>query len=129
RSGCARMGLLRPPVPTGETSHGRAANPAMRGEGSSGNARATRVWKGDSTPPCSSGSCVAPESEHELGHLSFWSRLELSTFAMSLTDKFGRQITDLRISVTDRCNFRCVYCRSADPENHVPSGQLLEWDE
>ena len=37
---------------------------------------------------------------------------------MSLFDKFGRQITDLRISVTDRCNFRCVYCRSADPENY-----------
>ena len=41
---------------------------------------------------------------------------------MPLTDKFGRQITDLRISVTDRCNFRCVYCRSADPENHMPAG-------
>ena len=48
---------------------------------------------------------------------------------MPLTDKFGRQITDLRISVTDRCNFRCVYCRSADPENHMPAGKLLEWDE
>src|SRR6202041_2635820 len=48
---------------------------------------------------------------------------------MSLTDKFGRQITDLRISVTDRCNFRCVYCRSADPENHMPHHELLEWDE
>jgi len=33
---------------------------------------------------------------------------------MTLHDKFGRQITDLRISITDRCNFRCVYCRSAD---------------
>jgi GTP 3',8-cyclase len=48
---------------------------------------------------------------------------------MSLIDKFGRQITDLRISVTDRCNFRCVYCRSADPENHVDSEELLRWDE
>src|SRR6201987_1096175 len=48
---------------------------------------------------------------------------------MSLFDKFGRQITDLRISVTDRCNFRCVYCRSADPENHMPHHELLEWDE
>ena len=38
---------------------------------------------------------------------------------MTLRDKFGRAITDLRISVTDRCNFRCVYCRSADPENYV----------
>ncbi|HTW22438.1 MAG TPA: GTP 3',8-cyclase MoaA [Candidatus Baltobacteraceae bacterium] len=48
---------------------------------------------------------------------------------MRLTDKFGRQITDLRISVTDRCNFRCVYCRSANPENHMPSASLLAWDE
>ena len=29
---------------------------------------------------------------------------------MSVTDTFGRPIRDLRISVTDRCNFRCVYC-------------------
>ena len=29
---------------------------------------------------------------------------------MSLTDTFGRPLRDLRISVTDRCNFRCVYC-------------------
>jgi GTP 3',8-cyclase len=29
---------------------------------------------------------------------------------MTLTDRFGRPITYLRISVTDRCNFRCVYC-------------------
>jgi len=48
---------------------------------------------------------------------------------MQLTDKFNRQITDLRISVTDRCNFRCVYCRSANPENHMPSTSLLSWDE
>jgi cyclic pyranopterin phosphate synthase len=48
---------------------------------------------------------------------------------MALTDKFGRPITDLRVSVTDRCNFRCVYCRSADPEKHMPSGDLLEWSE
>jgi GTP 3',8-cyclase len=48
---------------------------------------------------------------------------------MSLADKFGRPITDLRVSVTDRCNFRCVYCRSADPENHMPSASLLSWDE
>lgn len=31
---------------------------------------------------------------------------------MFLTDKFGRRISDLRISVTDRCNYKCVYCRS-----------------
>jgi cyclic pyranopterin phosphate synthase len=29
---------------------------------------------------------------------------------VSLTDTFGRPMRDLRVSVTDRCNFRCVYC-------------------
>ena len=48
---------------------------------------------------------------------------------MTLHDKFGRHITDLRISVTDRCNFRCVYCRSADPENYHEHEQILSWDE
>ena len=31
---------------------------------------------------------------------------------MPLFDKFGRSIHDLRISITDRCNYRCVYCRT-----------------
>jgi cyclic pyranopterin phosphate synthase len=48
---------------------------------------------------------------------------------MQLADKFGRRITDLRVSVTDRCNFRCVYCRSANPETHMPVRDLLTWDE
>jgi len=33
---------------------------------------------------------------------------------MLLTDKFGRAITDLRISVTDHCNYKCVYCRTGN---------------
>ena len=33
---------------------------------------------------------------------------------MPLTDKFGRAITDLRISVTDHCNYKCVYCRTGN---------------
>jgi cyclic pyranopterin phosphate synthase len=48
---------------------------------------------------------------------------------MILKDKFGREIHDLRISVTDRCNFSCVYCKSADPKNYVPHRELLSWDE
>ena len=32
--------------------------------------------------------------------------------AVRLTDKFGRTITDLRVSITDRCNYKCVYCRT-----------------
>jgi cyclic pyranopterin phosphate synthase len=33
---------------------------------------------------------------------------------MPLSDKFGRAITDLRISITDRCNYKCVYCRTGN---------------
>ncbi len=31
---------------------------------------------------------------------------------MRLTDKFGRAITDLRLAITDRCNYKCIYCRT-----------------
>src|SRR5207249_4212948 len=53
----------------------------------------------------------------------------LARLSMILHDSFGRQITDLRISVTDRCNFRCVYCRSADPENYRDHDEILSWPE
>jgi GTP 3',8-cyclase len=45
-----------------------------------------------------------------------------------LIDSFGRVHNNLRISVTDRCNIRCVYCM---PENPVflPKGQLLTFEE
>jgi cyclic pyranopterin phosphate synthase len=33
---------------------------------------------------------------------------------MPLTDKFGRPITDLRISITDHCNYKCIYCRTGN---------------
>jgi cyclic pyranopterin phosphate synthase len=33
---------------------------------------------------------------------------------LSLIDKFGRSITDLRIAITDRCNYKCVYCRTGN---------------
>jgi len=34
--------------------------------------------------------------------------------ASPLRDRHGRAITDLRLSITDRCNYRCVYCRTGD---------------
>jgi GTP 3',8-cyclase len=33
---------------------------------------------------------------------------------VALHDKFGRPITDLRLSITDRCNYKCVYCRTGN---------------
>jgi cyclic pyranopterin phosphate synthase len=45
-----------------------------------------------------------------------------------LIDRFGRQINYLRISVTDRCDFRCVYCMAEDMQ-FVPRSQLLTLEE
>ncbi len=39
---------------------------------------------------------------------------ELPLLQMALIDKFGRPITDLRIAITDRCNYKCVYCRTGN---------------
>ena len=45
-----------------------------------------------------------------------------------LIDSHGRTIRDVRLSVTDRCNFRCVYCM--EPESRfLPRGELLTVDE
>src|SRR5438045_8021808 len=43
-------------------------------------------------------------------------------------DGYGRAITTLRISVTDRCNLRCVYCMPATPE-WMPQPELLSFEE
>ncbi len=45
-----------------------------------------------------------------------------------LVDRFGRQVTYLRMSVTDRCDLRCVYCMS-DDMTFVPRNQLLTLEE
>ena len=52
---------------------------------------------------------------------------ELST-PTTLVDKFGRQINYLRISVTDRCDLRCVYCMSEDMQ-FLPRAKLLTLEE
>ncbi|WP_461522056.1 GTP 3',8-cyclase MoaA [Porticoccus sp.] len=46
----------------------------------------------------------------------------------ALTDRFGRVINYLRLSVTDRCDFRCVYCM-AEEMTFVPRQQLLTLEE
>ncbi|HVR85246.1 MAG TPA: GTP 3',8-cyclase MoaA [Planctomycetota bacterium] len=47
---------------------------------------------------------------------------------MPLVDPFGREITNLRISVTDRCNLRCVYCMPAEPV-WMPQPEILTFEE
>jgi GTP 3',8-cyclase len=46
-----------------------------------------------------------------------------------LVDTFGRAATDLRVSLTDRCNLRCTYCMPAEGLNWLPGEQLLRIDE
>src|SRR5436190_22112729 len=45
-----------------------------------------------------------------------------------LVDSFGRVHNSLRISVTDRCNFRCVYCMPEEIEFY-PKGEILTYEE
>ena len=46
----------------------------------------------------------------------------------SLIDRFGRQVDYVRISVTDRCDFRCVYCMAEDM-TFVPRSEILSLEE
>jgi cyclic pyranopterin phosphate synthase len=47
----------------------------------------------------------------------------------ALRDQFGRSIEYLRISVTDRCNFRCVYCMPAEGLEWLPKRDILSYEE
>ena len=46
-----------------------------------------------------------------------------------LVDSYGRKIEDLRISITDRCNFRCQYCMPAEGLPWIPNEKILTDDE
>jgi GTP 3',8-cyclase len=48
---------------------------------------------------------------------------------MDLVDPFGRTIRDLRISVTDRCNFRCTYCMPQEGMQWLPRSEVLSFEE
>ena len=43
----------------------------------------------------------------------------------ALTDQFGRVATDLRVSLTDRCNLRCTYCMPAEGLAWMPKQEQL----
>ena len=47
----------------------------------------------------------------------------------ALKDQFGRSIEYLRISVTDRCNFRCLYCMPAEGLPWLPKAEILSYEE
>jgi len=58
---------------------------------------------------------------------------DLAAGSATLLDRLARPLLDLRISVTDRCNFRCVYCMPKeifdDEHRYVPHRELLSFEE
>lgn len=48
---------------------------------------------------------------------------------MDLIDSFGRTVRDLRISVTDRCNFRCTYCMPEEGMTWIDRAEVLTYEE
>src|SRR5579859_671805 len=81
------------------------------------NAR-TRVWRGNAR------ASRLERNRNTLRRLSLLLSLQSISAAtllnqqttkyMRLQDKHGRFITDLRVSITDRCNYKCVYCRTGN---------------
>ena len=54
--------------------------------------------------------------------------MDIAVLPSHLVDQFGRTIDYLRVSITDRCDFRCVYCMSEDM-TFLPRAQILSMEE
>src|SRR5579871_608122 len=59
-------------------------------------------------------AAIAPSMTVDDDATALLERADAMTRQGRLRDKFGRAITDLRVSVTDRCNYKCVYCRTGN---------------
>jgi GTP 3',8-cyclase len=55
--------------------------------------------------------------------------MRASSRSEPLTDGHGRRISDLRVSVTDRCNFRCQYCMPAEGLSWLERDEILSFEE
>lgn len=49
--------------------------------------------------------------------------------SVTLTDNHGRTVDYLRVSITDRCNLRCMYCWSADGMQFIPHSNIITYEE
>src|SRR5512142_3405236 len=89
------------------------------------------VWKGnaETVPPLRSSPRTLPNkagTRFKVQSASIWNLL-LRTLTLSLRDKYGRTITDLRVSVTDRCNYKCVYCRTGNVGAQFPDLPMADY--
>ena len=55
--------------------------------------------------------------------------MRIATAPILLKDNYGRAIRDLRISITDRCNFRCFYCMPQEAMEWKPKPEILTYEE
>ena len=46
-----------------------------------------------------------------------------------LVDSYGRRIKNMRISITDKCNFRCTYCMPAEGVPWLKKAEILTYEE
>ena len=72
---------------------------------------------------------ACPQSDFSLLNLHLFPGLFLRLPPMPLVDRFGRVHTNLRISVTDRCNIRCFYCMPAENVQFMNRRDLLTFEE
>lgn len=56
-------------------------------------------------------------------------QLPTPTPSPDFIDRYGRKVTYLRVSITERCNFRCVYCMPAEGIGPIASQEYLSYDE
>ncbi|HEY1761006.1 MAG TPA: radical SAM protein, partial [Acidimicrobiales bacterium] len=91
-----------------------------------------------------SASSISTNGEHSVGPVPSSSAVSISVrphatreddapAAMPtegpLVDRYGRVHTDMRMSVTDRCNLRCVYCMAEEGMTFLPRAEVLSFEE
>jgi GTP 3',8-cyclase len=75
------------------------------------------------------GDPPAPLSRDHAGQGTWCHTCHVPQSDTALVDARGRVVDDLRISVTDRCNFRCVYCMPAEGLKWLPRDEVLSFEE
>lgn len=78
--------------------------------------------------------CKAIDKSMELTDIHLVEKAEekagyIETRKNSMKDRFGREIDYLRISITDRCNLRCVYCMPENGVVQISHEEILTYDE
>jgi len=80
-------------------------------------------------PPQTDPSMSTPGSRQATSRCDVSPSHPGGTVDRPLVDSFGRRHTSLRISITDRCNIRCVYCMPATDVEFLPRAELLSFEE